>query len=226
MAERAFPQMHEIRIVPTGEEHVEGFCRCVDVVARERRYIGCVEGPPVEVSRQFVQQVIEGGGVHLVALDACGTVVGWCDVERHGREGFRHAGRLGIGMLAEARGRGLGRRLMTEAIEAAWLRGMERIELEVFASNTRAIALYEALGFRREGLKAPRPQAGRAVRRRRADGAARRVPAGAVTIRGSPSNRLRLVPGPGRGGNGSCRFRLEPQFSTLDGGPAAHTTRG
>jgi ribosomal protein S18 acetylase RimI-like enzyme len=80
-------------------------------------------------------------------------VVGWCDIERHGREGFRHAGRLGIGMLAEARGRGLGRRLMTEAIEAARRQGMERIELEVFASNTRAIALYQSLGCEREGLK-------------------------------------------------------------------------
>ena len=30
---------------------------------------------------------------------------------------------------------------------------MERIELEVFASNARAIALYESLGFMREGLK-------------------------------------------------------------------------
>lgn len=145
--------MDEIRIVPTGEEHVEGFNRCVDTVARERRYIGLTEGPPVEASRQFIHHVLEGGGVHRVAVDAAGEVVGWCDIERYGREGFAHGGRLGIGMLPQARGRGLGRRLMTDAIEAAWRQGMERIELEVFASNTRAIALYESLGFAREGLK-------------------------------------------------------------------------
>lgn len=145
--------MDEIRIVPTGAEHVEGFNRAVDAVARERRWIGLTEGPPVEASRAFVEHVVQGGGVHLVAVDASGAVVGWCDVERHGREGFRHAGRLGIGIVAEARGRGLGRRLMTEAIDAARRNGMERIELEVFASNTRAVALYESLGFAREGLK-------------------------------------------------------------------------
>jgi ribosomal protein S18 acetylase RimI-like enzyme len=145
--------MDEIRIVPTGAEHVEGFNRAVDAVARERRWIGLTEGPPLEASRAFVEHVVGGGGVHLVAVDASGTVVGWCDIERHGREGFRHAGRLGIGIVAEARGRGLGRRLMTEAIGAARRNGMERIELEVFASNTRAIALYESLGFVREGLK-------------------------------------------------------------------------
>lgn len=31
--------MDGIVIVPTGEEHVEGFRRCVDAVARERRWI-------------------------------------------------------------------------------------------------------------------------------------------------------------------------------------------
>jgi RimJ/RimL family protein N-acetyltransferase len=56
-------------------------------------------------------------------------------------------------MLPEARGAGLGRRLMEAGIEAARRLGMERIELEVFASNTRAIALYERVGFVREGLK-------------------------------------------------------------------------
>jgi RimJ/RimL family protein N-acetyltransferase len=145
--------MHEIRIVPTGEEHVEGFNRAVDAVARERRWIGFTEGPPLEASRAFVEHVVAGGGVHLVAVDGSGAVVGWCDVERHGREGFRHAGRLGIGMLPEARGRGLGRRLVTAALDAARARGMERVELEVFASNTRAVALYESLGFVPEGLK-------------------------------------------------------------------------
>lgn len=145
--------MDGIRIVPTGEEHAEGFSRCVDAVARERRWIGFVEGPSVDESWQFVRHVLDGGGVHRVAVDADGTVLGWCDIERHGREGFRHAGRLGIGLRAEARGRGLGRRLMMAAIDAARRQGLERIELEVFASNTRAIALYESLGFRHEGRK-------------------------------------------------------------------------
>jgi ribosomal protein S18 acetylase RimI-like enzyme len=125
------------RIVPTGEEHVESFNRCVDRVARERRWIGFTEGPPLEVSREFIRHVLDGGGVHLVAVDASETVVGWCDVERYGREGFTHGGRLGIGMVPEARGRGLGRRLMLAAMDAARRQGMERIELEVFASNTR-----------------------------------------------------------------------------------------
>lgn len=123
------------------------------MVARERRYIGMLEGPPVDAWRGFVRETREDGGVVLVAVDAAGTVVGWCDVQRRGREGFRHVGRLGIGMVPEVRGRGLGRRLISQAVQAAREQGMERIELEVFASNTRAIALYESAGFVHEGRK-------------------------------------------------------------------------
>lgn len=39
------------------------------------------------------------------------------------------------------------------AIASAVAQGMERIELEVFASNARAIRLYERLGFVTEGVK-------------------------------------------------------------------------
>lgn len=145
--------MDDIRILPTTDAHVEGFSRCVDAVARERKYIGFIEGPPEEASRAFVRGLLEGGGVHLVAVDASGAVVGWCDVQRAPFEGFRHTGRLGMGLLPEARGKGLGRRLMQAAIHAARERGMERIELEVFASNTRAIRLYESAGFVHEGVK-------------------------------------------------------------------------
>lgn len=60
--------MDEIRIItPTTDEHVAGFNRCVDAVARERRYLGMLKAPPLDVSRAFVQSVLEGGGVCLLA---------------------------------------------------------------------------------------------------------------------------------------------------------------
>lgn len=142
-----------IRIVPTSEAHVEGFHRCVDAVARERRYLAFVAGPPLEHSRAFVRMLLDGGGVQVLAIQGEGEVVGWCDLTRDARDGFDHGWRLGMGLLLEARGRGVGRRLAQAGIAAAVARGAERIDLEVFASNTRAIALYERLGFVREGVK-------------------------------------------------------------------------
>jgi ribosomal protein S18 acetylase RimI-like enzyme len=145
--------MDEIRIVPTTEAHVEGFHRCVDAVARERRYLGFITGPPLEQSRGFVRMLLDGGGVQVLAVHGVDEVVGWCDLLRDARDGFGHGWRLGMGLLPAARGRGVGRRLAQAGIAAAMARGAERIELEVFASNSRAVALYERLGFVREGVK-------------------------------------------------------------------------
>lgn len=145
--------MDDIVLVPTREEHVAGYNRILDVVARERRYFSIVEGPPVEKSIEAVRSVIANAGVHVVAVHATEGVVGWCNITRHEREGFRHGGRLAIGILQAFRGKGLGERLMTTALEMARAKGFERVELEVFASNTHAAALYERLGFVREGVR-------------------------------------------------------------------------
>ena len=58
-----------------------------------------------------------------------------------------------MGLLSHVRGQGLGARLAVETIAVARGRRLERIELEVFASNERAIALYRKLGFVVEGIK-------------------------------------------------------------------------
>lgn len=54
----------------------------------------------------------------------------------------------------EAWGRGLGSAITAHMLEYGfrWL-NLNRIELTVLASNTRAIALYEKLGFAHEGVK-------------------------------------------------------------------------
>jgi ribosomal protein S18 acetylase RimI-like enzyme len=145
--------LEEIRIVSTAIEYAESFNVAVDMVARERKYIGFVEGPPLESTRHFMQYLVDGHGIQMLAVTPTDAVVGWCDIIRNPQEGFRHVGRLGMGLLPEYRGRGLGRQLAVHAIEAARQKGIERIELEVFASNTPAIALYRALGFATEGTK-------------------------------------------------------------------------
>ena len=60
---------------------------------------------------------------------------------------------MGMGMLPAYRGAGLGRRLLKDTLDTARAIGIERVELEVFASNESAIALYRKLGFAVEGIK-------------------------------------------------------------------------
>ena len=147
------PSTEDIRIVPTEERYVEPFNAAVGVVGRERHYIGYLDTPPMEDSRALITTILAGGGVQYLAVTPDDTLVGWCDIVRKQRDGFRHVGYLGMGILAEYRGMGLGERLMRTTIDAAVAVGMERIELEVFDTNARAIALYRKLGFELEGVK-------------------------------------------------------------------------
>lgn len=139
-----------IRIVPIEEKHVEGFHACLDIVAKEKKFLAMQEAPPLESTRAFVKNVLATGEVQFVALydDA---VVGWCDILKLKLASFSHTGSVGMGLLPEYRGKGIGKRLLATAIEAAFASGMERIELMVYASNESAIRLYRSLGFAEEG---------------------------------------------------------------------------
>ncbi len=142
----------DIRIIPISNEHVEGFHRCLDSVARERRYLGLVKAPPIESTREFVLSNIRDKVPQVVAVEG-GTVIGWCDIVPNRGEGFTHCGKLGMGVLQGYRGKGIGTRLMEETILAAKEFGLERVELEVYASNVPAVSLYEKRGFVHEGEK-------------------------------------------------------------------------
>jgi ribosomal protein S18 acetylase RimI-like enzyme len=136
------------QIVPLGRQHLAGFHRAVDRVAREGRYLAMLEAPPFARTRRVVLDSLKDGGVHLVAL-VNDDVVGWCDLRLKSAPTQRHSAVLGMGVVAEHRHRGLGRRLLVETLARA--RGLRRIELIVRADNTAAIALYRSCGFELEG---------------------------------------------------------------------------
>lgn len=60
---------------------------------------------------------------------------------------------LTLAVRAEARGRGLGRRLLTEGVERAQAGGAGRVFLEVADDNAAALALYRRSGFEEAGRR-------------------------------------------------------------------------
>lgn len=143
--------MLNVEIIPISEEHIEGFWSAVDSVARERKYLAFLEGPPINSTREFVLGNIEGNWPHFIAVND-GQIIGWCDISALDRPVFAHIGSLGIGVLASYRGLGIGKRLMHMSIQKAEQKGLTRIELTVREKNKPAIALYEKFGFEKEGI--------------------------------------------------------------------------
>jgi ribosomal protein S18 acetylase RimI-like enzyme len=79
---------------------------------------------------------------HIVAL----ANLAWQDL-RH----FNHAAELAISVLKDFWGLGIGRRLMQLLSDWAESCGLLRVQLEVAATNERAIRMYRAFGFVVEG---------------------------------------------------------------------------
>lgn len=128
-----------------------GFNAVLGAVAREQKYLRMTDTPPLERTLKFIATNIEKKNPHLVATSE-GQVVGWCDICRE-PDFASHVGVLGMGVLKAYRGRGIGTDLIQAALRLAQAQRFKRVELEVYASNTTAIALYEKLGFEREGLR-------------------------------------------------------------------------
>lgn len=139
-------------IVAVQRTYASSYRACLDVVARERRYLAQTEAPPLERIESFVDASVADDAIQFFALDR-ERVVGWADIFPSWAHATAHCGSLGMGVHPHYRGRGLGRRLLAACIEKAWTKGLTRIELEARADNRPAIRLYEQAGFEHEALK-------------------------------------------------------------------------
>jgi len=97
--------------------------------------------------------------VFVAELD--GTIVGRLSVARDPHPASEHVADLGLMVARDFRRRGAGRALMEEAERWARAVGVRKLELHVFPHNAPALALYERLGYAREGLRRAHYRRGR-----------------------------------------------------------------
>lgn len=90
-------------IVPIQEKHIEAFWSAVDSVARERKFLAFLEGPPFQLTKEFVLDHIKNNWPQVVAMHQ-DQLVGWCDISPLDRPVFAHVGSLGIGVIAPTEG--------------------------------------------------------------------------------------------------------------------------
>jgi RimJ/RimL family protein N-acetyltransferase len=140
-------------IRPAREEDAERLAQAEYDTAAEQEGL-LAAGPfeiPLEVFRTKIRRLSESG-LYVVVEGDDGKLIGHLLLEPLGLAAIRHVAQLTIVVHPGHTGKGYGRQLMDHAIE--WARRshvVEKIELRVRSTNPTAIALYESLGFVREG---------------------------------------------------------------------------
>jgi RimJ/RimL family protein N-acetyltransferase len=89
----------------------------------------------------------------FVAETDTGDVVGRLSLARDQHPASAHVADLGLLVAHDHRRRGVGRALLSCAVEWARENNVRKLELHVFPYNDAAIALYESFGFEREGYR-------------------------------------------------------------------------
>ena len=136
----------EVIVRPIAIPDAVSYRACLDSVARERRYLAQMEALPLERIEMFVRESVAQGAAQFVAVEGS-TVVGWADVFPNWAAAVAHCGTLGMGVMAEYRGQGIGAMLLSACLVKAAAKGISRVVLEVRADNSAAIHLYEKAGF-------------------------------------------------------------------------------
>jgi putative acetyltransferase len=124
-----------------------------DVLNQPRAVWGTLQAPFVSVDARQKRHAESGPNDAGLVAEIGGRVVGMIGLHRAPMHRRSHAANLGMAVHDAFAGRGAGRALLAAAVDLAerWW-NIKRLELNVYADNARAIALYERFGFQREGL--------------------------------------------------------------------------
>lgn len=111
-------------------------------------YLGVDPMPRADFVK-VLDELVASGSFHVV--ERAGRILGFYRVERYeGRAS--HVAYLGTFAVApEARGTGLARAIIEQAIARLHAQGVRRVELMLEADNPRALRFYRKLGFELEG---------------------------------------------------------------------------
>ncbi|MFO8060097.1 MAG: GNAT family N-acetyltransferase [Bacillota bacterium] len=141
-----------VRIRPAGMRDVDDLYRIRIAPGAAAETLAVPSISPEEF-RAGHGRALENHDNHMLVAELGGEVVGCVNLTvNRGRRA--HSATLGIAVRDDHWGRGIGKQLLSAALDLAdlWL-ALHRVELEVYADNARAIALYFGLGFTAEGIK-------------------------------------------------------------------------
>ncbi|MFW5939296.1 MAG: N-acetyltransferase family protein [Halolamina sp.] len=141
------------------EDDREALASAVEAVAGEGTYI---EAETVAAALDYDGVVIRHNDVmsrlfflaEVVREDGDDAVVGWVHLDLPEAEKLAHTAQLTVGVVAEYRGRDIGRLLLDRGVRWAREHGYEKLYNSVPATNERAISFLEDHGWETEAVRA------------------------------------------------------------------------
>lgn len=101
----------------------------------------------VQGEANYLQAILESEYTVMIVCFVDGKLAGNCQIARKGHLKNRHRGTIGIALLREFWGLGIGTAMFEEMLEIARGWELSQVELEVVEGNHRAMALYRKMGF-------------------------------------------------------------------------------
>lgn len=107
----------------------------------------------VEEEMQWIENIEKNDDLLLVAEDE-GKIIGLLNLTKKKHKRVSHIAEFGISIQLEYCNKGLGSKMITYMLDWAIKEtDIEKVMLEVFSNNERAIHLYKKFGFMEEGRK-------------------------------------------------------------------------
>lgn len=100
---------------------------------------------------RWIGEIGSGQMTTLLAL-ADGELIGYASIDRSQLQWSSHVAEIRVAISEAARGKGLGRLLVEQAFQAAVAAGIEKVVARMTPDQKGAVAAFEGLGFRPEGL--------------------------------------------------------------------------
>jgi len=101
----------------------------------------------LEQEENYIRNLIEKDAELCICCFIDGKLAGNCSLRPHRRIKTKHRASIGIALLREFWGLGIGTAMFEEMIAIGKQWGLMQLELAVIEGNDRAIALYKKMGF-------------------------------------------------------------------------------
>jgi len=135
------------------EDDAEVFVRIIPQTVEESDFLSYLPGEfakTVEQEREFIRDHLCKPRAWTAVAEMDGNILAYAGAASLDRKRYAHHAEFGLAVVKAVWGQGLGRKLTEMAVQWGRDEGLHKLYLRVFDHNTRAIRLYESLGFREE----------------------------------------------------------------------------